>query len=316
MKKIFKISFTLIILLLSINIVNASTEKYDRKVESNYGVKKFEVNSSNRENVLNTPYVNEDEKIYDFADILTIPEEERIYKLIEEFIDKYDTELIIVTINMPYYDDTANEDFAADFYDYNDFGIDYEKYDGIVLLRNAYINDPYFDMYTFGNAQLYFSQERFDTILDSIYYNISNKRYYDGFTDFIFMVNYYYEEGIDPFYKHYYVDDNGFLQKKYVFPYFTCIFGSAIITFVVMSGLIKKNKMVRKAYDAKEYMDKNSIVYRRYKDIHISTHTNKVYIPPSTSSYSGGSRGGRGGGGSSHRGSSGGGHSRGGGRHG
>ena len=65
-------------------------------------------------------------------------------------------EMVFVSIDMPYNYDSKNEEFAADFYDYNDFGLNFDKYNGILLLRNNYSSDRYYDIYTFGDAQLYF----------------------------------------------------------------------------------------------------------------------------------------------------------------
>ena len=71
--------------------------------------------------------------------------------------------------------------------------------------------------------------------------------------------------------------------------------------------LIKKNKMVKKQYQAEQYLSKESINITNRKDIFIRSHT---------TSYTESSSSGSGGGSSSHSGSSGGGHSSGGGRHG
>lgn len=306
-----KILFVLISLLAFSGIVNASTKTYERKPEENYGSKKFEINTENKkQHVIRTPYVDASEKIYDFAEELSEEEEKELYDKIMEFIDQYNTELVIITVNRAYSLDTENEDYAADFYDYNDFGLDYEKYDGIVLLHNCYPKDNYYDIYTFGNAQLYFGQKRYDTALDEIYSDLKSARYFTGYDKFIDRMEYFYQKGRDKELRHYAVDDKGFLYKKYTIPWIFGIIASAIITLIVISIMVKKNKMIRKAYYATDYLDKDSIKYRQNVDNFVTTHTTKTYIPPS----SGGSSGG-GGGHSSHSGSSGGGHSSGGGRH-
>ena len=72
--------------------------------------------------------------------------------------------------------------------------------------------------------------------------------------------------------------------------------------------LVNKNKMVTKARQAEDYVNKDSIHITNRKDVFVGSHT---------SSYTSSSSSGGGGGGfSSHSGSSGGGHSSGGGRHG
>ncbi len=49
------------------------------------------------------------------------------------------------------------------------FGLDDEYYSGVLLLRNTYESNPYFNIYTFGEAQLYFTYERLENVLDDIY---------------------------------------------------------------------------------------------------------------------------------------------------
>ena len=48
-------------------------------------------------------------------------------------------EIIILIDDLPYTSDSENEDYASDFYDYNDFGLDLDKnYSGVLLFRNTY----------------------------------------------------------------------------------------------------------------------------------------------------------------------------------
>lgn len=321
MKRLFKL--LILIVLFTALPVSAEVRTCDRADMENYGVnKKWQVTNNNLKNILNTPCVDAKDKIYDFADILTDKEEDELKTKINEFISKYNTELVIVTKSLPYIDDDQNEDFAADFYDYNDFGIDYSLYDGILLFRNTYTSNPYYDMYTFGDTQLYFNKNRYDIILDGIYPDLKGHNYLEGFTNFIEYVDMYMESGKPNEANGYYIDEDGYAQeKKYgivttdstvMLPYLPIGFGCGILTLIVMLIMGSKNKMVRKAYDANYYLVKNSINYTEKKDEFISSHTTSWTEPEHTSS------GGGGGGGGFHSsgGSSGGGHSSGGGRHG
>ena len=322
MKRFFKL-FILIILFTTVPVYAKEVRECDRADMENYGVnKKWDLNQNNLQNVNNTPCVDAKDKIYDFSNVLTDEEEDELREKINEFINKYDKDLVIVIKSLPYVNDKQNEDFAADFYDYNDFGIDYPLYDGILLFRNTYAKDPYYDMYTFGNAQLYFDQSRYDTILDGIYYELHEGEYLLGFSSFINYVDRYMDKGKPSGADNYYVDENGYAkEKKYgisetestrMLPYLPIMLGSGVITLIVMLILVAKNKMVKKAYDANPYLVKNSINYTEKKDEFISSHTTSWTEPDSSSSYGGGG----GGGFHSSGGSSGGGHSSGGGRHG
>ncbi len=291
--------------------VNASTNTYDRTETQNYGVnKKWKITNKNKNNVLNTPLVDASEKVYDFADILSDSEEKYLKTKIDSFIEETNMDLVILTVNFPYTNAKENENYAADFYDYNDFGIDFDKYDGILLLRNAYSADPYYDMYMFGEAQLYYNEDRCDNILDSIFSNMKSGIYLNAMESFINRLKTYYNSGIPSDMADYYVDDMGYLRRRYIFPWTVAILVAGIGTAIIMYNLVNKNKMIRKAVQASDYLDKTSITYSIRQDVLIGSHTTHYTV----SSSSGGS----GGGGSHHSssGSSGGGHSSGGGRHG
>lgn len=173
MKKYLLIIISLLILV-SGN-VSAEVKTYDRKNYDNYGVKKdIKITDDIISNVYETALVDSSEKIYDFADILTDDEEVKLKSFAYEFINKAKMDVVILTIKREYSNDYENENIAADFYDYNDFGINFSNYSGIVLLRNANPVDPYYDMYLFGDAQLYYSFGRMNSILDYIGDDIGN----------------------------------------------------------------------------------------------------------------------------------------------
>lgn len=311
--KRFVFVLSIFLFLFNMNLVDAKVNTYDRNNYPNLGVnKKITINSSNRKNILNTALVDPSEKVYDFADILSDSEEALLRESIYKFIKYAKMDVVILTINESYSYDEYNENIAADFYDYNDFGIDFHEYSGILLLRNANPSDPYYDMYTFGDAQLYFSFYRMNYILDSIGDNIGNKRYYLAFSQFIDEVEKYYNLGIPDIYKDYYVGPNGDLIKRFNPPIAIAFIFSSIITFIIISILVKRNKMVIKPTKADEYLDVNTIKYTEKVD----AFRNSVTTSYTSSSGSGGSSGGHSYSGGSHsRGSSGRSHSSGGGRH-
>ena len=287
-----------------IDYSNSNVKIRERNDSNKWGVNKhWDINSNNLSNVLSTPLVDSSKKVYDFADILSDEEEEEIYSKISDFIEKSNMDMVIVSVDMPYTDDYKNEMFAADFYDYNDFGIDFSNYSGILLLRNNYSRDKYYDMYIFGDAQLYFDQSRYDDILDGIYSHFTSSNYVDGMSKFISRCSSYYDNGYAYKYRNAYDDSDGYIQYNYHVPVFMCLVGSSIITLITMCVLVRKNKMIRKATSAGEYLVKDSINYREHTDQFINSHTTHYTVSSSS-------------GGGSHGGSSGGGHSSGGGRHG
>lgn len=310
MKKIRKIVFCFILILISITGVSAKTPTLCERDElDNNGVNKhWKITDKNILNVKNAPCVDASEKIYDFEEVLTDEEYNELKRLIDEYVEKTKMDLVIVIKDIPYSNDSVNEDYAADFYDYNDFGIDFKNYSGTLLLRNTYAEDPYYDMYAFGDAQLYYDYNRMQNILDGIYNDLHSGNYYDGFKRYISYLNRYYAQGYDK--NAYVVDRNGYVHLKYHYPGLIIFLVSSIVTLVTMIILVKKNKMVMKATKAEQYLDRSNIKINNREDQFISTHTTSYTI----SSDSGGGFGG--GGSHSSSGSSGGGHSSGGGRHG
>lgn len=290
--------------------VNAEVTTYNREELKNYGVnKKWNINTNNKDNILKTYAVDSNQKIYDFSNVLTDEEEQKLTERMHNFTEKYKIDIVILTDNYQYTEDSQNTTFATDFYDYNDFGINYEKYDGVILFRNTYEQNPYFDAYSFGNAQLYFYDTRLSNTLDYIYDDIHNEAYYSGFNKFIDKMEEYYNEGK---LTDYYVDESGFLQKQKTASYYLKMIGLSMIIALVITGiiiytLIKKNKMVLKATKATVYMNKEKSKITNVQDNFITSNTTSYVISSDTSS---------GGGHSSSGGSSGGGFSSGGGRHG
>lgn len=309
MKKLVKIVVLTILLILPFSLKAEVTLK-ERNESNNYGVnKKWTIDESNINNVKNTKYVNVEDKIYDFSEVLTEEERENLKKLINDYIEKTNMDMVILIDSVPYVVDSVNEDYAVDFYDYNDFGLDFENYSGVILFRNTYSSNPYFNVYTFGNAQLYYSYQRCENMLDNIYYDLKGHNYFNGFSTFIEDFDYYYDEGKPSELKDYYIDDMGYLKKKYRAPWLVAIIVSSLTTIIVLSIMYNKNRMVKKDSRASEYLNRESIKFTKRNKSLMSSHTTH-YTRSSSSS------GGGGGGFSSSGGSSGGGHSGGGGRHG
>ncbi len=161
MRKIRLVLVTLCLLLLPITLTKAQVTTKVRTANNNYGVKKnWDMTSERIEYAKQTPYVDASEKIYDFSDILTDEEEKALYDRIIPMIEEYKMEIIILTYDYPYSQDMDNSYFVSDFYDFNDFGLDFTGYSGVVLFRNTYEKDPYYDMLSFGAAENKFTSSR------------------------------------------------------------------------------------------------------------------------------------------------------------
>lgn len=284
LNKMMAIFFSLVLIGCS---VFASTKTYDREEADNYGVNNYQVTSSNKSNVLNTPYVDATEKVYDFAELLDEDEEEEIAELIDTFIEKYNMDMVVVTTNDADY--RSSEAYADDFFDYNDFGLN-ETLDGILFLidmdnRNMWIS-------THGEAIRMYNDYRIESILDTTYDYISNQDYYNCAKGFVKDATYFASVGITGKNVNSHIDSktgNIVYDVKFDLTYvFFGAIGSGIITLIFILIASAKHKTIRKATQAKEYMVKDSFVLKHNEDRFLSTHTSKVYDPPSSSSSSGG----------------------------
>ena len=133
MKKIFIILSTFF---LGLTFVNAQVNYQERTLD-NLGVNKnITITDANRNNILRTPLVDASEKIYDFADVLDDTTKQTLLNKMNAFIEKSNMDIVIVLIDKELSDDEI-EDYAADFYDYDDFGLNYSYYSGILLIRNV-----------------------------------------------------------------------------------------------------------------------------------------------------------------------------------
>lgn len=277
----------------------------ERIIENNYGInKKWEMDDEKIKYAINTPCVNAKDLIYDFSNILTDEEELKLKELFLKYKNKYNMDIVFFSYNLPYSYDSLNEEFEADFYDFNDFGIDYELYDGIIIFRNTYESDPYYQVLTFGSVQEYIYDTRLSDIEDNLYYNIHNEYYYDAVNQLLDYIDKYYSEGK---LKGYVVNSNGYLVKTFIPNFIAYFIISFIISLIFILIAKSKHKMVKISTEANNYLDSNSFSLTNKTDRFITSHTSSYKISSDSSS---------GGGHSSFGGHSGGGHSSGGGRHG
>lgn len=313
-----KVIFTILCFFLFIGCCNAEVKTYDRNSLENYGVnKKWIINESNLYNVMKTHAVDASEKIYDFEDILSKTDEYFLKQMIDEFYETTGFDLIILTESFYNLDDDDNGDYAQDFYDYNDFGIDDEYYSGVVIFRNNEPGYPWYNVYSFGEAQYYYYSEnysgRIEQTLDYVYNDMVAGNYRAAMSQIITDLTNYYRQGKEDGMEDYSLDSNNMLvyTPKYHPPILFVIIVSAIITYIYINSQVKKNKTVFLPRLAHDYLDNTGLAYFNKADIKYDSRVSSYTVSSSSGYGGGGSRGF-----SSSRGSSGGGRSGGGGRRG
>lgn len=237
-----------VLLLIDCNLVNASVKTYER-TEYDLGIADdIKVTEENKQNILSTPKVDETEKVYDFADLFTLEEEKYLYDKIQDYIDKRDMDMAIVTIKEN--NKITPEVYADDFYDYNNFGIN-NSHDGVLLLID--MDNRYIHMSTTGKAINKYNDSRIDQILDSVYEYMASEDYFNAAIAFIDEIS----------------------SNASNIPWGLIFITPIIVATIPTVIFIFKNKMVRKGIEANRYMERNSLNITNTKDVFVTTHTVK-----------------------------------------
>lgn len=235
-------------------------------------------------------------KVYDYAQVLNSSEEEKLKESALEYINKYNMDMVLVTVR--HHEKFNTKEYAQDFYDYNGFGIGNTK-DGIIFVIDFTFG--YTDIYiaTTGEAIRMYDDYRINKMLDNIA-DKKNSGEYAMFDKFIKDADYYAKMGIPSSNSNTIINNNGDLIYKVSMPWFLIIIISAIVPTVAVAILINKNKMIKKSISAAYYLKDGSKVINNRSDRFITTHTTSVRINDDIPSG-----GGRIGGSSTSRGSSG-----------
>ena len=274
MKKIFVLLISLFLLVLP---VYASTNTYSRTTTDLKVPKKIKYKSSMEHNVLLTPSVNANEKIYDFAELLTEEEEKQLYDKVKEFIANTNLDLAIVTINTNVKDST--QDYADDFYDYNDFSID-----GLAFVID--MQNRIFYISTAGKAMLYYDDYRIEYILSALDQEMYNHEYFNACNTLISQLTEYYNHGFSDNADKYVVIGTQIYRKT---PYLLLSIIAVVSATIGTLILALRNKKIKLATNSNDYFDNKS--FEITKEF-ISSNTSRVYIPPADSDGGGSSGGG------------------------
>lgn len=227
------------------------------------------------------PKVDESKKVYDFANLFSSEEEEKIFENATKFISTYDMDIVVVTIEEN--NEESAKSYAEDFYDYNNFGTNETK-DGLLLLIDMDNRELY--IVTTGRGQLFFDDERLEDILDSIYYYASVGEYGSGALNFIKESSHFASLGIPESNSDYYISSDGELLKRksvnYVISILVAIVVASITTYVFMS----KHKKIKLATEASNYLEEDKIKFKATSDRFLTTFTTRV--PIVHDSYNGG----------------------------
>ena len=140
--------------------------------------------------------------------MLSDDEERELANMANTFINEYNMDIAMVTINENPYgvSDYGSKVYAQDFYYYNRFGIN-TSHDGFILLID--MANRYIYMATKGKAMLVYDDIRIDNITEVAYNYLKSGNYYSGYKVMIDKASEYAKSGTAESNEYYCIDDTG-----------------------------------------------------------------------------------------------------------
>uniref|UniRef100_UPI0040576608 TPM domain-containing protein n=1 Tax=Acetatifactor sp. TaxID=1872090 RepID=UPI0040576608 len=270
----FRIWFILIAVLLVVFLVMAGVDILSRT-------------SSGRRN-MQAPA----ERVYDYADVLTGEEEQKLREYIAQCEAEYEIDLVLVTINEDVesqgYWETVMMNIADNFYDENGFGYDKVHGDGALLLDNWY-EDEYGSqagswLSTCGIVHDRLDNYEINRVLDEVYYRVEDNPY-AAYKAYVQTTCEYASGNV--------------LQAS--IPWWFILLGPAVIAVIYAVTHLVQSK-AKDTTTAKTYVEGGKCVVTSSSDTFIRKSVSSRRIETSSGGSSGGHRSG---GGGSHRSSSG-----------
>lgn len=266
--KYFKL-FIIIILGMFPVLVCGKPDTYDRTKEEIGVPDDVVVDSKNLDDILKTPLINPDDRVYDFAELYSEEEERKLYASLRAFTDTTHLDLIILTIDD--LDGYSISDYSNNFYDYNEFrddGISFLIYKGekepeIYIGNHGKRDNKVFSIYT---------DERLNEILSYIYPTIHSSKYYKGSDDCIRVLLDYYQTDVKGKYE---INEEGEVVRR--IDWISIIIFSCSMTFIIVFIILR---LMRKTYivprdNIQGKVNKYSLRIKLVHDKLVDTHYSK-----------------------------------------
>ena len=196
------------------------------------------------------------ERLADFADLLDDGQEEELEAKLDQVSEDYGCDVVVVTEET--LDGAVPQDYADDFFDYNDYGMGEDK-SGILFLIT--MSERKRCISTHGEAIQIFTDAGQEYMTDNFGSYLSDGEYYDGFMKFADLC----EEFI--------------IQAQSGF----------VIALIVTGVMRSRMKTVHMKPDAADYMKDGSLHINRSRDIFLYHQVTRTAKPKEESSGGGGS---------------------------
>lgn len=212
--------------------------------------------------------------------------------------------VIVITDNT---EGKSSMDYADDYYDYNDYGLD-SKNSGLLMLINMDIGEVWIS--TTGKAIDIYTDSRIRSMVNHVTGSLSNREYYDACIIFLNDVTSYANSGIpkgqyrsegDPPYSNAtYLDKVSRLMRTWY------IYIIALVISIIATAIVSYSSKGKVTINNQTYEESGSFALSENSDIYLRETTTRTRIERNSGGGSGRS--------STHRGSSGRSHGGGGGR--
>lgn len=237
-------------------------------------------------------------RVIDNANLLTDGEENSLRIYIDEIINTYEFDVVILTTDSC--EGKSVVEYADDYFDYNGYGYG-DEYDGILFLLSMEERDWYFS--TCGYGIYVFTDYGIQRLGNSILSYLSGGEYYDAFNEFLYHVEDYITQANDGNPYDVYISDYEYdynYDYDYEYTYTTtddrilylgiALLASVVIALIIV--LIMKYKMntLRSQHNAHDYIKRDSLVLFVKNDLFL--HSNIKKTRRDTDSSSGGKSGG------------------------
>ncbi len=216
-----------------------------------------------------------DERVFDYADVLSAKEEEKLRELIAETEEKIRCDIVLVTIKEPvgvsdYEWEYTMRNIADDFYDENHYGYDKVHGDGVLLLDNWYEGQKGSWLSTCGRAVDEMSKSKEQKVLRAVAQKAD----------------------ADPFqaYRAYVEEIAVQLDQSIPFPVFLVIL--PLVVMLIFVAVKMRSSVGKDTVAVTTYVAGGQPEFREKSDQLINTFITKRYIPKPSSSGSGSGGGG------------------------
>ena len=212
------------------------------------------------------------ERLADFADLLDDGQKEELEAKLDQVSEDYGCDVVVVTEET--LDGAVPQDYADDFFDYNDYGMGDDK-SGILFMLT--MSERKWAISTHGEAISIFTDAGQEYITDNIVSYFSDGDYYEGFI--------IQAQSGEPY-------DVENLPEETI-PFYMIFLISLVVGFVIaliVTGVMRSRmKTVHMKPDAADYMKDGSLHINRSRDIFLYHQVTRTAKPKEESSGGGGS---------------------------